>query len=516
MSGPDEREFFDTLGAAESPSPGPRPADPPAPTDFRAPEGSPLSAPDTSPPSPAGDASQPPAPAPTAGRPASSPDVPRQGLDVPRHQGPDVPRAGGAHWGPPPGVEGGPAAGAVESGAAPRPQPYPAPNHGERNDYRPPVQHNDYRRPPHQGVLPPPATARQQPPPPPSRRPRSERDEAPVGSYGDWGGGGGFSGAGAGMRDQLRAAELIAVRKIPSSRGWRKWLYQASFKKVNTGESADERELRRLNAAVATPLRGTYSMVVLGGKGGAGKTTTAAAIGSILAGLRNDKVVAMDADPAQAANLASRIDPTAASSFRDVLADEHLVRYSDMRSHVGQNDPGLDVLASNQALSGRQPMDTATYTEAHQVLQRFYSLLIADCGVDQEHAVMAGVLDTADTVVMVASAVPDGAEGADKVMRWLSESGYRQLGSRMVLVVNHIRGYTSRRDRKESERLVATLVERFSRWVPVERIFVIPFDRHIATAGVIDLDQLRPQTRRRFLELTATVATGFTATTDAP
>ena len=28
MSGPDEREFFDTLGAAESPSPGPRPADP--------------------------------------------------------------------------------------------------------------------------------------------------------------------------------------------------------------------------------------------------------------------------------------------------------------------------------------------------------------------------------------------------------------------------------------------------------------------------------------------------------
>jgi MinD-like ATPase involved in chromosome partitioning or flagellar assembly len=409
------------------------------------------------------------------------------------------PRSTGANWAFPP-WERGPGGRAAESSFAPDQQLYGGPNHPQRNEF-----------PPSAGPAQPAPPVQQTPSPSPSAPPRPETAAAAV--HSDWGGGR-FSQEL--MRDALRASDLIADYKIPSSRGWRKLLYQLTFKAVNTGESADEQELRRLRDTVGTPLRGTYSMVVLGGKGGAGKTTVAAAIGSTLAELRNDKVVAIDTDPAQAANLAARIGPTAASSFRDILADEHLQRYSDMRSHVGQNHFGLDVLASNQQLAGRQPLDAETYTDTHAQLERFYSLLVSDCGVDQEHAVMAGVLGAADTVVMVASAGPDGAEGAAKVMSWLSETGYSQLGSRMVLVINHIRGYTSRRDRKQSERLVATLVERFGRWVPAERIFIVPFDPHIANAGVLDLDQLRPRTRRRFLELTATLAAGFTATTDAP
>ncbi|MGV7254563.1 MinD/ParA family ATP-binding protein [Mycobacterium kansasii] len=331
------------------------------------------------------------------------------------------------------------------------------------------------------------------------------------------------AGAGAGggggelLREQMRASDLAASRKIPSSRGWRKLVYRMSFRTINTGESPDERELRRLTAMVRTPLRGTYSIVILGGKGGTGKTTAAVAIGSTFASLRNDKVVAIDADPAQAANLAARIDPTASNSFRDVIADQQLLRYSDMRSHVGQNDAvGLDVLASNAYVSGRDPVDSTIYSDAYDRLERFYSVLISDCGVDLVHPVMAGVLARANAVVMVASAVPDGAEGAAKQMDWLQEAGYRQLASRMVLVINHIRGHTSRKDRKQSRRLVATLVERFGRWLPPERIFVVPFDRHIAMAGLLELDQLKPRTRRRFLEITAELATGFSATTDRP
>ena len=88
---------------------------------------------------------------------------------------------------------------------------------------------------------------------------------------------------------------------------------------------------------VDTPLRGTHSVVVLGGKGGAGKTTTTVGIGSMLARVRNDKVVAIDGNPDVGANLAERIDPTTVSSYREVLAAENLERYADMRSHVGQS-----------------------------------------------------------------------------------------------------------------------------------------------------------------------------------
>ena len=40
---------------------------------------------------------------------------------------------------------------------------------------------------------------------------------------------------------------------------------------------------------------------------------------------------------------------------------------------------------------------------------------------------MAGVFDRADAVMMVASAVPDGAEGASTNFEWLRDGGYHQL-----------------------------------------------------------------------------------------
>lgn len=316
------------------------------------------------------------------------------------------------------------------------------------------------------------------------------------------------------IHEQLRASDLVAGRKIAPGHGWRKILHQLSFGAINTGESPDEQQVRKLKAQVGAPFRGTYSIAVLGGKGGAGKTTMTAALGSVFASLRCDRVVAIDADPAQAANLAGRIDPSASSSFREIVADEKLLRYADVRSHVGQNAVGLDVLASNLNMSADHALDAHSYAATHERLERFYSLLIADCGVDLQHPVMTGVLDRANAVVMVASAAPDGAEGAAKQIDWLTSRGYHQLVSRLVLVINHIRGHTSRKNTKQSEQLVTTLVDRFSRWVPRERIFVIPFDPDIATAGVVDLDQLRPRTRRRLLELSATVASGFSTTTD--
>ena len=123
---------------------------------------------------------------------------------------------------------------------------------------------------------------------------------------------------------------------------------------------------------------------------------------------------------------------------------------------------------------------------------------------------MDGVLTHADALVMVTSASPDGAEGAAKQMDWLAHHPrYRHVLNRMVLVINHIRPASHRRDRKDTDALITILVERFGQWVPEERIVVVPYDRHIAQAGVIDLEELNPLTRRRFLEVTGTLATGF-------
>jgi MinD-like ATPase involved in chromosome partitioning or flagellar assembly len=287
-------------------------------------------------------------------------------------------------------------------------------------------------------------------------------------------------------------------------------LYYGTFKLINTGESPDEQVLRNLKGTVGGHLRGTYSVVVLGGKGGVGKTTTTAAVGSTFASLRNDKTIAIDANPDRASNLADRIDPRAANSFKDVLADPHLQRYSDIRSHVGQNDPaGLDVLG-NRYQSDRQPLTAEIYSDTHDRLQRFYSVLISDSGTDVDHPVVPGLMTRADALIMVASTAPDGAKGAAELMDWAYEAGHHRLLQRTVVVINDVRGENG----KSHRRMVDTLVEKFSRWVGPQRVFVVPFDPHIASAGVIDLNELRPATRRRFLEITAKVAEGFNSSED--
>ncbi len=208
--------------------------------------------------------------------------------------------------------------------------------------------------------------------------------------------------------------------------------------------------------------------------------------------------------------------PTAAqsratNSYTDVLADRNLNGYSDIRSHVGMNEAaGLDVL-SNRYQPDRPPLSATVYTDTHAVLQRFYSVLISDSGTDVDHPVIPGLMGRADALIMVASTAPDGAKGAAELMDWAYEAGYHRLLQRTVVVINDVRGESGKAHRK----LVDSLVEKFSRWVSPQRVFVVPFDPHIASAGVIDINELRPETRRRYLEITARLASGFNSSEGA-
>jgi hypothetical protein len=58
-------------------------------------------------------------------------------------------------------------------------------------------------------------------------------------------------------------------------------------------------------------------------------------------------------------------------------------------------------------------------------------------------------------------AIPDGAEGTAKQMDWLAQHPrYRHLLNRMVLIINHIRPASHRRDRMDTGALVTTLALR--------------------------------------------------------
>lgn len=321
--------------------------------------------------------------------------------------------------------------------------------------------------------------------------------------------------ANAVARSQRSASDLHQARKRASKRGWRKWLYQLSGSKINVGESRDEIEVRLLETAIKSPLSGPHSVVVTGGKGGCGKTVVTTGVATVFAKIRQkDPVVAADADPAQAANLPDRIAPGAASTFADVLAEGELRRNSDLRNYVGQNlDSGLDVLAGPARVGSHTALDEDTYTQAHERLQSLYNLLFTDTGVDFGHAVMPGVLASADSLIMVASAVPDGLAGANIALQWLDSSGYKRFEPNMVIVINHIRAFDGRKDRKRTQRQVQEMREEFTQRVSEDRIFELPYDPHIAEAGVLEYELLAPSTRRVLMKIAAATAGGFGAVT---
>lgn len=308
-----------------------------------------------------------------------------------------------------------------------------------------------------------------------------------------------------------RVSELRRDRKIPSSRGWRKWLYQASFHSINVGESADETELRQLIAAIKKPIMGSHSVTVVGGKGGAGKTTLTCAVASVFADIRKkDLVLAADTDPAQAANLPDRVAPDASATFADLLG-EHSARRNDLSGYVGQNtESGLDVLAGPGRTGASAALDSATYTQAHHRLEQFYKLVFTDTGVFLDHPVMAGVLERSNALVLVASAVPGGLSGAWTALNWLEHAGYERFLPRMVLVINHIRA-DRRKGRKETAQLVAAMKDKFATRIRQDRIFELHFDSHISEDGVLDLTSLAPRTYRELLKIAAGIAGGFGA-----
>ncbi|WP_244903242.1 MinD/ParA family ATP-binding protein, partial [Mycobacterium asiaticum] len=293
----------------------------------------------------------------------------------------------------------------------------------------------------------------------------------------------------------------------PSERGWRRMLRAATFGLVNPGPSAAQREAAQFEAAIRVPLHGNHKVGVLG-KGGVGKTSVAASVGSILAELRHqDRVVAIDADTAFG-RLSSRIDPLTTGSFWELTADKNLQSFADVTSRVGRNAVGLYVLGGEPVSGPRRVLDPAVYREAALRLDRHFAISVIDCGSTMDAAVTQEVLRDLDALIVVSSPWADGAAAAAKTVEWLSDHDLGDLLQRSVVVLNDSDGHADKRTRSLLAR------EFVDHGQPVVEV---PFDPHLRPGGVIDVThEMAQATRLRFLQVAATITGYFTLRPEAP
>ncbi|WP_369829027.1 MinD/ParA family protein [Mycobacterium sp. E3247] len=289
---------------------------------------------------------------------------------------------------------------------------------------------------------------------------------------------------------------LSRTRPVPRA-GWRKKLHQVTG--INPGESAEQARQRATLDRVNQPVRGAFSIAVLSQKGGVGKTTTAIGLGATLATVRGDRVIAVDANP-DFGTLSQRGPNETRSTVRDVLLDENIVRYSDIRRHTSQGSSRLELLASERDPVTSEAFSDNDYRGVLSVLRRFYNIILTDCGTGLVHSAMSAVLDEADVIVVVASPAIDSARSALATLDWLEQNGYGHLAAQTTVVLSASRPGPTGLD-------VDLLASHF---VPrVRALHIIPFDDHLAEGSEINFDLLSRQTRHAFLELAATIADGF-------
>ena len=308
------------------------------------------------------------------------------------------------------------------------------------------------------------------------------------------------AGTGRNQAESLTAATVLRSRKARPQTGWRKTVLSMTGGKVNFGPSPEDRRRADLVQRARTPVAGCHRLAVISLKGGVGKTTTTAALGAMFANLRGDRVIAVDANPDRG-TLIERVPRESGATVRHLLEfRDEVNRYGDVRAFTSQSVTRLEVLASDANPGASAALSEQDYRDTVDILERFYNLILTDCGTGLLHDAMHGVLGLASSLVVVSSASLDGARSASATLDWLEAHGLERLAKEAVVVISSVRPGGGIVD-------VMQLEDHFA--ARCRAVVTIPYDPHLEAGGVLELDELDEETLEAYKELAAAVGEGF-------
>jgi MinD-like ATPase involved in chromosome partitioning or flagellar assembly len=302
--------------------------------------------------------------------------------------------------------------------------------------------------------------------------------------------------------ETLTSDLLLPGRRATPDPGWRRTLYRSTGGLIRISDSSATIRRRDRVSRIRTPVAGGHHRVaVLSLKGGVGKTTAAVGLGSTLASLRGDRVIAVDGNPDRG-TLSDKVRLETPATIRDLLNERELVtRYADVRAFTSQAPSRLEILASDRDPAVSIAFSADDYRAVAEVLEHYYSICITDCGTGLLHSAMAGILELADQIVLVSSPSVDGARSASATLDWLDAHGYGDLVIGGVVVLSSVRRKS--RSAVDVDRLEQHFAGR------CRAVVRIPFDAHLEEGAEVELELLSAETADAYLELAALVADAF-------
>jgi MinD-like ATPase involved in chromosome partitioning or flagellar assembly len=296
------------------------------------------------------------------------------------------------------------------------------------------------------------------------------------------------------------AVELSSDRLVRGKQKAKSSRNPSAASRFKLGGKKEEAERLRKLELIRTPVLSCYRIAVISLKGGVGKTTTTTALGSTLATERQDKILAIDANP-DAGTLGRRVRRETGATIRDLVqAIPYLNSYMDIRRFTSQASSGLEIIANDVDPAVSTTFNDEDYRRAIEVLGKQYPIILTDSGTGLLYSAMRGVLDLADQLIIISTPSVDGASSASTTLDWLSAHGYADLVQRSLTVISGVR---------ETGKMIKVddIVQHFE--TRCRGVVVVPFDEHLAAGAEVDLDMMRPKTREAYFHLSALVAEDF-------
>jgi len=262
---------------------------------------------------------------------------------------------------------------------------------------------------------------------------------------------------------------------------------------VSSSAAREVAELTRTAERLQQPVTTGRQIAVTSIRGGAGKSTVAALLGTTYAHYRQDPVLLVEADPALG-SLPLRLGSQSLRWTTGDLANivEPQMSLLDITGYLVQLPDNAWLLPGSQGRIGAM-LDTRAYERVMVSLRRYFGVTVVDC--ETLPAEVARVaLSASQARVLTTPATLEGVMSTYNVLEWMKGLPRHVIEGTVVVLTEQ----TPRAGidlGKAARKLESTGAS----------VQVLPFDRHLAAGGAIRPELLARATRRAATLLAADV-----------
>ena len=296
-----------------------------------------------------------------------------------------------------------------------------------------------------------------------------------------------------------RRADQVEIG--PATWGWRgkvrRWTGGAISPKMGRSEREHETDRR----SIQRDFEGPRTIAFLNPKGGAAKTTGVLAAGYTFGTVRGGGVVAWDNNETRGTLGIRGTRSNHRNTTRELLED--LEKFSDVyQARIGdlgafvrsQGDAHFDVLASDERPDVTGMIRAKDFQAVHQLLERFYRLILIDTGNNMRAENWLAAAETADLLVVTSTVREDTGYSGLWMLDALHESGYENLKHKTITVLSDPSSHV---DQQLAHDLTQVYEQR------TKAVYRVPYDPALVAGSVVPYAQLSEGTRTAWLKACA-------------